>query len=45
MKENISESVKQEMHRLRLHSKLQLTLPINDFAKMALLYDFTTVAH
>lgn len=30
----VSESLKQEMHPLRLHSKLQLTLPIiNDFAK------------
>lgn len=43
---SVSESVKQEMHRLRLHSKMQLRLPIiNDFAKMALLYAFTTVSH
>lgn len=31
---SVFESVKQEMHRLRLHSKMQLTLPIiHDFAK------------
>lgn len=31
---SVSESVKQEMHRLRLHSKMLLTLPIiHDFAK------------
>lgn len=43
---SVSESVKQEMHCLRLNSKMQLTLPIiHDFAKMALWYSFTTVAH